>query len=150
MSHRHSVFQVPSWNALSQSLAIRLMEAPEGPCSVGLAILALRLSWVCSSWRLCPCWEGSLSPSLVVCARAAARPLPGGRLELPAREDLLELLECGFGVSLYLEPSGGVHFVLIRKVAQCSPFESSCFPYTYLQFLSWFSEMFYMASLTSY
>lgn len=111
MNHRHSVFQVPSWNALSPSLAIRLMEAPAGPCSVGLAILALRLSWVCSSWQLCPCWEGSPSPSLVVCDRAAARPLPGGRLELPVREDLLELLECGFGVSLYLEPSL-VEFIL--------------------------------------
>ena len=72
----------------------------------------------------------------MVCDCAAARPLPGGRLELPAREDLLALLESGFGVSLYLEPSGGVHFVLIRKVAQCSPFESSCVPCTYLQFLN--------------
>lgn len=57
---------------------------------------------------------------------------------------------CLWGFSVFGTKPGGVHFVLMRKVAHSSPFERTYFPYTYLQFLNWFSEMFYMVSLTSY
>lgn len=44
-----------------------------------------------------------LFPSPVAHDCAAAGPLVAVRLELPIRENLPDHLECGFGISLYLE-----------------------------------------------
>lgn len=147
--HRHSVLQVPFCNALSWSLAIRLMEAPKGPCVWGglpgteivlglLVPTALPLLGRLPFTQPCGLWP--------YCRQAAPRRetwTPCQRR--PAGTSWV----CLWGFSVFGTRPGGVHFVLIRKVAQFSHFERNYFPYTYLQILNWFSEMFYMVSLTS-